>query len=60
MNNTLTKSKVVFNPENHTYIYDGKQLSGVTSLLSALCLRTKYSGMMKILKACCLWYWECP
>lgn len=45
MNNTLTKSKVVFNPENHTYIYDGKQLSGVTSLLSATLFKDKYSGI---------------
>lgn len=45
MNNALTKSKVVFNPENHTYIYEGKQLSGVTSLLSATLFKDKYSGI---------------
>lgn len=45
MNNALAKSKVVFNPENHTYIYEGKQLSGVTSLLSATLFKDKYSGI---------------
>jgi hypothetical protein len=45
MNNALTKSSVVFNPENHTYIYEGKQLSGVTSLLSATLFKDKYSGI---------------
>lgn len=45
MNNALVKSKVVFNPENHTYIYEGKQLSGVTSLLSATLFKDKYSGI---------------
>jgi hypothetical protein len=45
MNNSLAKSKVVFNPENHTYHYEGKQLSGVTSLLSATLFKDKYSGI---------------
>ena len=45
MNNALAKSKVVFNPENHTYIFEGKQLSGVTSLLSATLFKDKYSGI---------------
>jgi regulator of replication initiation timing len=45
MNNSLVKSKVVFNPENHTYSYEGKQLSGVTSLLSATLFKDKYSGI---------------
>lgn len=45
MNNALAKSKVVFNPENHTYSYEGKQLSGVTSLLSATLFKDKYSGI---------------
>lgn len=41
----LVKSKVVFNPEDHTYILNGKQLSGITSLLDRQLFKDKYSGI---------------
>lgn len=38
----LVKSRVVFDSENHTYTLDGKQLSGITSLLSRQLFKDKY------------------
>ena len=42
---TLTKPSVVFNKESHTYYLDGKQLSGITSLLERKLFATKYAGV---------------
>lgn len=41
----LVKSPVVFNPEDHTYILNGKQLSGITSLLDRQLFKDKYLGI---------------
>ena len=41
----LIKSPVVFNSENHTYTLDGRQLSGITSLLDRQLFKDKYSGV---------------
>lgn len=41
----LKQSKVVFNQEEHTYTLDGKQLSGVTSLLNRQLFKDKYTGI---------------
>lgn len=41
----LNKSSVVFNSEDHTYILNGKQLSGITSLLDRQLFKDKYSGI---------------
>lgn len=43
----LEQSRVVFNQEEHTYTLDGKQLSGVTSLLSRQIYRDKYIDISK-------------
>lgn len=42
---SLTKSPVLFDEFNHTYTLDGKELSGVTSLLSRQLFSDKYSGI---------------
>lgn len=49
MNRTieLVKSQVVFNELDHTYMFNGKQLSGVTSMLSRTLFRDKYKGISK-------------
>jgi hypothetical protein len=41
----LNKSEVVFHPEDHTYILNGKQLSGITSLLDRQLFKDKYLGI---------------
>lgn len=41
----LSKSRVVFNSEDHTYTLDGRQLSGITSLLDRQLFKDKYSGI---------------
>jgi hypothetical protein len=41
----LVKSGVVFDSEHHTYTLDGKQLSGITSLLDRQLFKDKYSGI---------------
>lgn len=41
----LNKSSVVFNSEDHTYILNGKQLSGITSLLDRQLFKDKYLGI---------------
>lgn len=41
----LTKSRVVFDSDKHTYTLDGKQLSGITSLLDRQLFKDKYSGI---------------
>lgn len=41
----LTKPSVVFNKESHTYFLDGKQLSGITSLLERKLFPDKYAGV---------------
>lgn len=41
----LVKSPVLFDEFNHTYTLDGKELSGVTSLLSRQLFSDKYSGI---------------
>lgn len=41
----LIKSEVLFNPEDHTYILNGKQLSGITSLLDRQLFKDKYLGI---------------
>lgn len=41
----LNKSRVVFNSEDHTYTLDGRQLSGITSLLDRQLFKDKYSGI---------------
>lgn len=41
----LVKSPVVFHSEEHTYTLDGKQLSGITSLLDRQLFKDKYSGI---------------
>lgn len=43
----LVKSQVVFNELDHTYMFNGKQLSGVTSMLSRTLFRDKYKGISK-------------
>lgn len=40
----LVQSPVVFDEERHTYTYNGKQLSGITHLLSAELFCDKYNG----------------
>lgn len=42
---TLNKSQVVFCELDHTYILDGKSLSGVTSILNRQLFADKYSGI---------------
>ncbi len=41
----LTISPVVFDKEHHTYTYQGRQLSGITSMLSRQLFGDKYSGV---------------
>lgn len=41
----LVKSGVVFDSVNHTYTLDGKQLSGITSLLDRQLFKDKYLGI---------------
>lgn len=41
----LVKSSVVFNAENHTYTLDGKQLSGITSLLHRQLFQDMYADV---------------
>lgn len=41
----LNKSSVVFDSVNHTYTLNGKQLSGITSLLDRQLFKDKYSGI---------------
>lgn len=41
----LNKSSVVFDSVNHTYTFEGKQLSGITSLLDRQLFKDKYSGI---------------
>ena len=41
----LVKSGVVFDSEHHTYTLDGKQLSGITSLLDRQLFKDKYTGI---------------
>ena len=41
----LVKSGVVFDSEHHTYTLDGKQLSGITSLLDRQLFKGKYTGI---------------
>lgn len=41
----LNKSSVVFDSQNHTYTLDGRQLSGITSLLDRQLFKDKYSGI---------------
>lgn len=41
----LTRSKVRFDSDTHTYTLDGKELSGITSLLDRQLFKDKYSGV---------------
>lgn len=41
----LIKSEVIFDSTNHTYTLNGKQLSGITSLLDRQLFKDKYSGI---------------
>lgn len=41
----LNRSRVVFDSQNHTYTLDGRQLSGITSLLDRQLFKDKYSGI---------------
>lgn len=41
----LTYSKVRFDSDTHTYTLDGKELSGITSLLDRQIFKDKYSGV---------------
>lgn len=41
----LVKSDVLFNELEHTYTLDGKELSGITSVLSRQLFRDKYAGI---------------
>lgn len=41
----LTRSKVRFDSDTHTYTLDGKELSGITSLLDRQLFKDKYSGI---------------
>ena len=41
----LKNSGVIFNQENHTYHLDGKQLNGITSLLSEKLFPKKYANV---------------
>lgn len=41
----LVKSEVIFNEVDHTYIYNGSLLSGVTSLLHRTLFANKYRGI---------------
>lgn len=41
----LVQSQVLFDSTNHTYTLDGKQLSGITSLLDRQLFKDKYSGI---------------
>lgn len=45
MDYKLVKSGVVFDSVNHTYTLDGKQLSGITSLLDRQLFKDKYLGI---------------
>lgn len=42
---SLTKSPVIFSEANHSYTIEGRQLSGVTSILSAVIFHDKYEGI---------------
>lgn len=42
---TLKTCPVVFNQEEHTYVYEGKILQGITPILSAVLFPDKYSGI---------------
>lgn len=42
---TLNISPVVFNEEEHTYTLDGKQLHGITGMLSRQLFANKYTGI---------------
>lgn len=41
----LVRSSVVFDSKHHTYTLNGKQLSGITSLLDRQLFKDKYSGI---------------
>lgn len=41
----LVKSKVIFDPKEHTYTLDGERLSGITSLLDRQLFADKYDGI---------------
>ena len=41
----LKQSDVIFNPEDHTYFLNGKQLSGITSLLERQLFPDTYAGI---------------
>lgn len=41
----LVQSQVLFDSTNHTYTLNGKQLSGITSLLDRQLFKDKYSGI---------------
>lgn len=41
----LIKSKVIFNPEAHTYHLDGVQLQGITGMLGRQLFADKYNGV---------------
>lgn len=41
----LVESSVVFDPKSHTYTLDGRQLSGITSLLDRQLFKDKYIGI---------------
>ncbi len=43
----LVYSKVLFDQKEHTYTLDGKELSGVTSLLNRQLFKDKYTGVSK-------------
>ena len=41
----LTKSRVIFDPEAHTYTLDGVQLRGITGMIESQLFPDKYSGI---------------
>lgn len=41
----LIKSEVEFIPQSHTYLYKGKELSGITSVLKRQLFQDQYSGI---------------
>lgn len=41
----LKQSGVVFNPEDHTYFLDGKELSGITGMLERQLFPGTYDGI---------------
>lgn len=43
----LRQCPVIFDKERHTYTYEGRQLSGITSMLSRQLFADKYSGVSK-------------